>query len=68
MTKKQEGCEYCRGLAHLISRSNDSLYVFVDGENLRLQYNLAEALFGASVKRINYCPMCGRSLSEEERR
>lgn len=67
LTKQQENCPYCHGWAHLISTLDKSVCIFVDSQNLKLRYSFEEEdRFGAAVIGINYCPMCGRPLNEEE--
>ena len=56
MFKKRKGCKYCRRRLPI-----------VDNENLELRiayYNELTFNFNgkSEVKKINYCPMCGRKL------
>lgn len=68
LTEKQENCPYCHGWAPLISTFDESVCLFVDSQqNLRFRYDFGEEdEFGAAVIGINYCPICGRPLKEEE--
>lgn len=59
---EQDQCEYCHGKRALIRRSigiGNKLVVWID--------DAIAILTGAHVyiKRINFCPMCGRELTKE---
>lgn len=77
-TNKQKNCPYCHD-EKLILAVDDEIQVYVDNsivyKGLTLTYDFekeattdeefVDSPFGATRKKINYCPMCGRQLNEE---
>lgn len=56
MFKKRKGCKYCRQGFPIVDNSNLELRIVYYNE-LTFNFN------GKSeVKKINYCPFCGRKL------
>ena len=68
MTEKQKNCPYCHDQCDLlqIEHTNtvtvDQIDVYIAGDDLRLD----SYFYGGDVQTINYCPMCGRPLNEED--
>ena len=56
-------CQYC-GHKKTILIETAEVGVFIRGDNLLLaDYTIGEV---ASVEKINFCPMCGRSLTDAQ--
>ena len=76
---KQENCPYCHSEKAIIQLRNEIQVYIANGLNnqsLALIYDFSDeaitdeelinAPFGNHKCAINYCPMCGRPLNEEE--
>ena len=58
-------CEYCKKEKRIEERENDNIYFQIWYKHLRV----IGKVFGFSLARdviINYCPMCGRKLGEND--
>ena len=66
LTEKQKHCPYCRDRANLLQLNDehpiesDIVYINKNG------YLNSETDNGHVYRKINYCPMCGRKLNEED--
>ena len=72
LTEKQKNCPYCHGKKSLRSEDNDYQQLIIDDDDHVLNYEEClydgtwpESNFGWKTAPflINYCPMCGRSLT-----
>lgn len=80
LTEKQKDCPYCHSEKSLIGTPLDEITVYVSNGlhsySLKVIYDFSKtavddeefmnAPFGGAGRIINYCPMCGRPLNEEE--
>lgn len=57
-------CKYCESGKRIEERNNDNIFFELLGKHLRVMGKLLNIPFGRDVI-INYCPMCGRKLGEE---
>ena len=65
----EKECEYCQGNKYLIENDNNGFHVLeiakADDVN---KYGLVIITpFGLYSEEINYCPMCGKKLVQDER-
>jgi hypothetical protein len=54
-------CKYCQDDGYIVEKKD--VRIFLDNEYLCYEYNKGN-IGGQGVKKINYCPMCGRKLKE----
>lgn len=80
LTEKQKNCKYCHSEKILIGTPLDVITVHVSNDphsySLKVVYDFSKtavddeefmkAPFGSVDRVINYCPMCGRYLLNEE--
>lgn len=80
LTEKQKNCPYCHSEKPLFSISGDEIvgYIanYLDSQQLTVVYDFSpeavmdeefiNAPFGYRKYAIDYCPMCGRPLNEED--
>lgn len=80
MTEKQKNCPYCHSEKPLFSIMADEIvgYIanYLDSQQFTVVYDfssevitdeeLINAPFGNHKCAINYCPICGRPLNEED--
>lgn len=66
LTEKQKNCPYCHEKDNLLQTNDerpvDGDLVYINGNG----YLNSETDLGHVYRKINYCPMCGRPLNEEE--
>lgn len=79
LTKKQKSCMYCHNEKAIMSTSDNEIVIYIanslDSQPLTTVFDFSgEAMtdeefmampFGRLQGKINYCPMCGRRLSDE---
>ncbi len=58
-------CEYCDPIPEkIVLIETPEVGVFIRGDKLRIaDYTIGEVV---SVEKINFCPMCGRSLTDAQ--
>ncbi len=80
LTEKQKNCPYCHSEKSLIGTPLDEITVYVANDlhshSLKVVYDFSNgavdneefmnAPFGGVGRLINYCPMCGRYLLNDE--
>lgn len=55
-------CKLCQGNGYVVDKKD--VRVFLDLEYLCFEYNKRD-VGGQGVKKIKFCPMCGRRLKEQ---
>ncbi len=79
MNEKQKNCPYCHSEKSIISIGNDDIVIYIanslDSQPLTTVFDFSDeavtdeefmnAPFGSRRRQINYCPMCGRKLEDE---
>lgn len=62
---KKKECKFCQGFDFIINKGNETKKIMVElDENYLLVnfYDDKKDSWGSAQKKINFCPMCGRSL------
>ena len=61
----QEPCEYCDPKLINPFIDDDGLYLFIDKNRIFAGYSDGCTFEKSESIKINYCPMCGRKLSDK---
>ena len=61
----QEPCEYCKVENSELLIDGNALSAYVEDAILNIDGRGWDGEFQAEYLKINYCPMCGRKLSDE---
>jgi len=64
-TPMNESCEYCGGDKPLYENRNDTVAIDVEFSDLTIEIETGRGDYYNLDISINYCPMCGRRLPEE---
>jgi len=60
--KNGKMCAYCNNEKHIEEMKEDKIFLLIYGRHLRLIGKVFNIKFGRDML-INYCPMCGRKLT-----
>lgn len=67
LTEKQKNCPYCHGGNDIINTLHYGGLGCVLGQVVHIEGDMLVVEEGTTEsKKINWCPMCGRPLNEEE--
>lgn len=69
LEEKQANCPYCHGTADLNDTANSEFQINIDlydSDDVRLNVEYQGGADYDDSSHINYCPMCGRKLGENE--
>ena len=59
-------CKYCEGDEYIVGKNGCASFVWMRiGNNGNLLFNTDANEYDRGEAKINYCPMCGRKLTEE---